>query len=80
VQMVISAFKGFFLFLIKEIIFLVTCLELPKGSLEKSLISSHLSKIDAANSTKQRWKNLTLATLKRSSENTDIPGSPRNKK
>uniref|UniRef100_A0A8C2QRI5 Secreted protein n=1 Tax=Capra hircus TaxID=9925 RepID=A0A8C2QRI5_CAPHI len=80
--MVISAFKVFFsFFLIKEIIFLVTCLELPKGSLEKSLIiPSHLSKIAAANSTKQRWKNPTLATLKRSSENTDIPGSPRNKK
>uniref|UniRef100_A0AAA9S9Q1 Uncharacterized protein n=2 Tax=Bos TaxID=9903 RepID=A0AAA9S9Q1_BOVIN len=58
-----------------------TCLELPKGSLEKCLIiSSHLSKIAAANSTNQRWKNLTLASLQRSSENIDIPGSPRNKK
>uniref|UniRef100_A0A8C6DAA6 Uncharacterized protein n=1 Tax=Moschus moschiferus TaxID=68415 RepID=A0A8C6DAA6_MOSMO len=56
--MVISAFKVVFSFLIKEITFLVTCLELPKGSLRKSLIiSSHLPKIAAANSTKQRWKN-----------------------
>uniref|UniRef100_A0A4W2DNB7 Uncharacterized protein n=1 Tax=Bos indicus x Bos taurus TaxID=30522 RepID=A0A4W2DNB7_BOBOX len=66
--------------------FLLQCMKvksekLPKGSLEKCLIiSSHLSKIAAANSTNQRWKNLTLASLQRSSENIDIPGSPRNKK
>ena len=44
-------------------------LELPTGSLQKSrMISTHLSKIPATNSTKQRWKSYTSSKLQRGLE------------